>query len=504
MRFVNKGNQNHVSAASATQIAKLVTGQYTIRHRGDLRYNNDVTQSRADVSPDIKTCSQSQVRSLTKIVKEAMAQEKDMSPADSMTFPPFTETPFPIPPKTTDEDASTTPSLPPAMDSVRSYSTDEVVRMMKKMPLFMTDLEESQDGEDPEDNIQLEALRALQHEGTRAEIALGFKERGNEMVSEKRWKDAKEFYTKGIRALKTPLKPPGSQTTTTNSDETETSKEKQIEEACYVNRALCNLELQNYRSTLLDTSHTLHLSPSSTKALYRSALALLHLSRPTPALDACTRGLALTNPSPTSTSTSKRLSTEYTAFLALRTRILTLKTALEKKAAADLAAADRRNKEQTTLNAALLARGIKIRMTKEGKGVDTEDAIIKLAPDPLSPTSELYFPVLVLYPVHGRSDFVKAVAETERWGDVLGMVMEGGLPWEGGEEYVGGGGGVECFMETVEGGMIKVGHKVRLLDCLQGGKVEVLDGIVRVYVVPKGKVLGWIGEMKAWKGSTGM
>ena len=47
----------------------------------------------------------------------------------------------------------------------------------------------------------LEAIKALQHEGTKAEVAQGFKERGNEMVAEKQWKDAKEFYTKGIAVL---------------------------------------------------------------------------------------------------------------------------------------------------------------------------------------------------------------------------------------------------------------------------------------------------------------
>lgn len=92
---------------------------------------------------------------------------------------------------------------------------------------------------DNEDNIQLEALRALQYEGTPAEVALGFKERGNEMVAEKRWKDAKEFYTKGILALRAPPKegaPP--------DDEVEKAKERRVEEACYINRALCNLELR--------------------------------------------------------------------------------------------------------------------------------------------------------------------------------------------------------------------------------------------------------------------
>lgn len=64
-------------------------------------------------------------------------------------LPPSTETPFPIQPKPAAAgDASTTPSLPPAMDSIRSYSADEIVRMMKKTPLFMTNLEERSGGDE--------------------------------------------------------------------------------------------------------------------------------------------------------------------------------------------------------------------------------------------------------------------------------------------------------------------------------------------------------------------
>ncbi|KAL9024396.1 MAG: hypothetical protein Q9196_006550, partial [Gyalolechia fulgens] len=137
------------------------------------------------------------------------------------------------------------------MDSVHSHSTDELVRMMKKIPLFMTDLDEAggidgtcvivllrryyilgcaTDGTSmigDEENIQVEALRALQYEGTRAEIAQGFKERGSEMVAEKRWKDAKEYYTKGLLALKAPKETKGTPISDEDDDEAETVKEKQ-------------------------------------------------------------------------------------------------------------------------------------------------------------------------------------------------------------------------------------------------------------------------------------
>ncbi len=100
------------------------------------------------------------------------------------------------------------------------------------------------------ENVELDALRALQYEGTPAEIAQGFKEQGNEVVKLKRWKDGKEFYTKGLAVLAQRKKarllessnevgenPPVAE------DEAEIRKQRELEEACFVNRALCNLEL---------------------------------------------------------------------------------------------------------------------------------------------------------------------------------------------------------------------------------------------------------------------
>ncbi|KAL8776575.1 MAG: hypothetical protein Q9213_008220, partial [Squamulea squamosa] len=314
------------------------------------------------------------------------------------TLPPSTETPFPVSAnrKAQDASSSTTPSLPPAMDSVRSHIADDIVQMMKRTPLFMTNLDEAAgaDAEDNEENVELEALRALQYEGTRAEVALGFKERGNEMVAEKRWKDAKEFYTKGIAALK---QGPNDGSSSDGSVE-EREKEKKIEEACYVNRALCNLELKNYRSTLTDTAHTLTQSPSNPKAHYRSSLALFALSKFDLALDTCDRGLTLTSPSLTSTNIATKPSAEHLAFRTLQQKIVKAKEEFETKEKHRLTAEERKKKEQLTLNAAITARGIKVRWT--AKPPDMEDAKIHLEPDPVSPTSQICFPVLMLYPTH--------------------------------------------------------------------------------------------------------
>jgi len=86
----------------------------------------------------------------------------------------------------------------------------------------------------------LDAIRALQYEGTKVEIAQVFKEQGNEMVKDKKWGDAKEFYTKAIAVLTDKSEAKWEKGADPGLD---AKKEKELEEQCFTNRALCNLEL---------------------------------------------------------------------------------------------------------------------------------------------------------------------------------------------------------------------------------------------------------------------
>lgn len=140
--------------------------------------------------------------------------------------------------------------LPPAMAEIKSQTADQVLEQMNRVPLFMTTLDES-DGSGGE-NIELEALKALAYEGTRAEVAENFRQQGNECAREKKWVDAREFYDKAIAALKAPRKPQDAEEpeiaieAAEVDEEAEAVKEKEIEEACYINRALCNLEKSEF------------------------------------------------------------------------------------------------------------------------------------------------------------------------------------------------------------------------------------------------------------------
>ncbi|KAK2018167.1 TPR-like protein [Colletotrichum eremochloae] len=325
-----------------------------------------------------------------------------------------------------------------------------------------------------EDNDDVAALQALAYEGTARENGEEFKERGNECFKAGMHADAKEFYTKGIEvlALEERRRAKGEKTFHTEKarsgdgddaeerdvevedDDEEIARQRAVLETLYVNRAACHLALGNYRSCWTDCGLALRLNPRNLKAYYRSARALLKVGRIAEADDACARGLALD---------------------------------ADNKPLRDVA------QDITLLRAALAARGIRTRTTAQPP--EMEDARMRLVPDEDDPASSLSFPAVLLYPLRLESDFIKAFNETERLADHLEYILP--VPWDDKGEYTPDG--VECYMETAAGGLVKVGKKATLLKILSGGSVEVVDGIVRVYVVPAARAKGWIEEFKLKK-----
>lgn len=327
------------------------------------------------------------------------------------------------------------------------------------------------------ENVLLDALQALQNEGTRAEVAQNFREQGNEAAGEKRWFDAKEFYSKCIAVV---LAKEDKWDKPENVNE-EKRLLRQAEEASYINRALCHLELRNYRSTTLDCASALKLNPKNVKAFYRSSTALYALDKIPEAQDAAVRGLTLDPENKPLQQTAAKINER--------------KAALDRIAAKKKAEADNLQKETQLLSVALKARQIRTRKTAQPP--EMEDATIRLTPDPLSPESTLEFPAVLLYPVDAQSDFIKGFSEMTSVVDHLEYIFP--LPWDEKKEYTIDN--VECFMETVSGGLIKAGKKLPLLQILSGGKVEVVDELVTIYVVPLSKTGRFIAEMKARKGA---
>ncbi|RKF71838.1 Hsp70/Hsp90 co-chaperone cns1 [Golovinomyces cichoracearum] len=361
----------------------------------------------------------------------------------------------------------TTPALPPLLASSHNKSSDELLAELNKIPLFMTTLEQNSD---------LEAIQAIAYEGTALEVASDFKNSGNECFVKKHWKDAKTFYEKAIDVLSTEVR----KWQRGEKSEANTKFEKKqivsLLELCLVNRAACHLELQNYRSCIQDCGRALQINGKNIKAYYRSSKALLALNRITEADDACACGLAIDSKNSSLLSVSTAIAQQST--------ILTAKN-LEKHQR------EKKNLlEAKMLNAALSARNITLRKTAQPP--EMEDACIKLMPDPQDPTSSLCFPTLFLYPLHLESDFIKAFNETQCINDHLEYIFP--LPWDLENMYTKLG--VECYVETVDGDLSKVGKKISLLKVLTTNKIEIVDEFVKIFVIPKAKAADWLKDFK--------
>ena len=240
-------------------------------------------------------------------------------------------------------------------------------------------------------------------------------------------------------------------------------------------------KVENYRSTTLDCAAALRINGSNIKAHYRSASALFALDKVLEALDIASRGIKL---DPDNAPLKKLLDQ-------VRSRAKA-KEALDRRRHAELR---RKQRERAVLDAALKARKIQVRGSREPP--DLEDASIRLSPDPLSPKSLLEFPVMLMYPMHNQTDFIKAWAEKDAITHHLSYILP--LPWDKKNEYKQST--VDCYMDTISGGLMKVGKKLTLLEALSNGKTEVLDGLVRIYVVPVSLAPQWIEEVKLKKGN---
>lgn len=149
--------------------------------------------------------------------------------------------------------------------------------------------------------------------------------------------------------------------------------------------------------------------------------------------------------------------------------------------------------EGAALRTALASRSVIARATDSPP--ELEDAAISLS-DPEDPTSALSFPVIFLYPLHAQTDFIKAIQEDETLTQHLQYILP--VPWDTNSEY--NLDAVECYMETAAGGLIKAGKKLPLIKLLGSGKVEVVDGLVRIFVVPKVRATEWIEQFKLRRG----
>ncbi|SCU85056.1 LADA_0D05446g1_1 [Lachancea dasiensis] len=348
------------------------------------------------------------------------------------------------------------PALPPQLSEFQNKTTDEVLDELNRMPFFMKTLDDT-DGEGGQNN-ELEALKALAYEGEPHEVAENFKNQGNDLYKVKRYREAREMYTKGVEI---------------------DCNDSKINESLYSNRAACELELKNFRRCIDDCKSALTFNSKNIKCYYRVARAFYSLERHDDAKQAVNFGLQIEPENAGLKALSEKITKRVEEIAVYETR----KLKEEKE----------RERLSTILEASLILRNFKnVETTSRPEFLD--EAKLHLE-DGNDVQSQLIFPAMVFYPTSDEFDFVGAVGELSTPDDLLNMLLQRPPEWfeqPNHKDFTAKK--LLAFAETESGGLIKIGKKVNFHEVLkmQQPVVPLFDKSLRIYFVPKTLSEDWL------------
>ena len=324
------------------------------------------------------------------------------------------------------------------------------------------------------------------------EVALNFKNHGNELYAQKSYKDAIEAYTSGVKAG---------------------PSDQALRISLLNNRAQSHLFLKNYGAALRDAGVIIALciqdqKPPPVKALYRAAQALVALERWKEAKDVVKRGREM--PGEENKPEWKKL--EDDAEKGQR-RVV---ERFERERRAKLG--------KSALRKAVESRGLVVVDTSSPPDnphpLHFDPEVAPLDPPLYQPEGStwiptpihcpLIFPVFLLYPEYAQSDLITHFDENNSVGDHMKVMFPaspdvgGWAGWDEKKEYWNGN--LVVYVETAQQRLLKVGKELTLREVLakavkeeEGKKDGIIlrDGLLSFVVLVKGaKEKAWIEEFK--------
>jgi hypothetical protein len=350
------------------------------------------------------------------------------------------------------------PALPPQLAQLTEKSTEEVMTELNRLPFFMTQLDNTDGGGGS--NLELEALQALAYDGEADEVAENFKKQGNAQYKLKLYKNAIEFYNKGI-AVKCDV--------------------AELNASLYLNRAACNLELKNYRRCINDAQESLKFDPKNIKAYFRIAKAFFALEK----FEEAKQSLEF----------SFNFDPNNQAASALLQQIIKREDDLKK--IQERRENERKLKEQKANNLKLALNARNYTNIKSEIPVEMlQDAKFSLE-DELDVESQLIFPAMIIYPTTDEFDFVADISELSTPLEIIDIILQRPAEWfEDPKHQNFTSKNLDAFMETEAGGLIKVGKKATFNKALSTAspKIPLFDNALKLYLVPKGDAADWLSK----------
>jgi len=302
---------------------------------------------------------------------------------------------------------------------------------MQQHPFFNTGWKE---GEELSPLMQgLQDLKYSPDENTPEELAKNYKEDGNFNFKCKKYRFAVASYTEGLKTK---------------------CGVREVETQLLTNRAAAQFHIGNYRSSLNDCGAALVLTPDHLKAVVRGALCHARLGRHREAVAWCDRGLSLEE--------------GHKELLPLRTECLNKAKEIERNERKRAAAEKRKKEEEEAVLRAVKERGVQVDVRGKGDVLSME-ALEPLHPAAvqrrvkLTPTGELVWPVLFLYPEFGETDFIEEFNETELFSQHLEVMFGPDTErpgWDQGGRYTPPQ--LQLFFEDKDQQLVRLGHDCSL------------------------------------------
>ncbi|WRT65561.1 uncharacterized protein IL334_002506 [Kwoniella shivajii] len=383
----------------------------------------------------------------------------------------------------------------------KEYSYKDFEAILESTPLFM-----QQTPKDGETSDLLEALRTLVFDGEGDEVASNFKNHGNELHLQKSYSEAIKAYTDGINAH---------------------PQDNKLRISLLNNRAQCHLLLKNHASVLKDTGTIIALytadkienDKSLVKAMYRATQSLIALERWKEALDVIERGK----------EQAQELNLQDDIKLWIKAKL-----DVEKGLKRENYRVERIRKEnliKISLKKAISQRGlieVKTNSPPDNPNPIHFDPEYREQEEKVngwqlpSPEDPLIYPVFLLYPNYGQSDFITHFNENTSFQDQFNVMFpsspasssssstsSGQVPWiewDSQKEYWIGN--LVVYVETSQKRLLKVGKELTLREVIAKAKREeqgdikkdgvvLRDGLMSFIVLPKGeKEKKWIEQFK--------
>ncbi|WVO18037.1 hypothetical protein L204_105735 [Cryptococcus depauperatus] len=380
----------------------------------------------------------------------------------------------------------------------KEVTVEDFEKLLESTPLFMKEAPKEDD-----DNPVLEALRSLVFEGEGDEIAMNFKNHGNELHVQKSYGEAIKTYTQGINAHPSSVS---------------------LLVTLYNNRAACHLIQKNYRSVLKDTSAIIGLFTAQkaakdkavVKALFRAAQALIGLERWRECEDVIERGRELANQvgedvkvwEPLLKEVEKGKKRENDRIERIRREKMTrmaMRKAIEERGLISVDTPNPPDNPQT--------------LHFDQDSIVPADELVGWTPPP--PHTPLIFPIVLFYPEYGQSDFITQFHENSSFEDQLAAMFPASqtspnMPWaDWDEKRQYNVPNLVVYVETKEKRLLKVGKELTLREVLSKARREargnikkdgiiLRDGLLSFIVLVKGpQENAWVEDFKMKRDKSG-